>query len=522
MKRLLPILLACTMLLSACSSGSTSSTSTTSTGSTSGSEQASTELAMKDTLIIAQSADPTSLDPHVGKDAASTTVHTNIYNTLIEFDADMNPVPGLAESWEALSNKDTQFNLRQGVTFHNGEAFTAEDVKFSLERAAVTPAIAHLAGFIESVEIVDDYTVIVHSTEEYAPVLNNLSTPSVAIVCKSVVEELGDDAFVNPIGTGPYKFVEWNHGENVKLESYADYFGGESLTKNLVIRTIPEAAQRTIGLETGELDIAYDILPNDKSKVEENENLVVVERPSLSVTYTMLNNESEIFSDERVRQAVRYAIDIETIVDVIVSGAGTVVPNMIAPGIFGHNDDLEPYEYDVEKAKALLAEAGVAEGTKIKFYTADTQTRIEVAQVIQAQLDTIGLDVEISILEYATFYDAIANGEHDMAIFGFVTSTGDADYAFTSLYHSASHGITGNRAFYTNTYVDDLIDDARSSIDQDERIALYEEVQEIVLEECPYIPLYVQNILIGTNKNVEGFKAFATQYHKLYNVASYE
>ena len=516
MKKALAFVLAVMLALSGCGGQSSSSAA--------GGESsvAEGERVPKDTLIIAQSAESTTMDPHEGKDAASVCVHRHIFDTLVSFDADMNIVPAAAESWEILSNTSTQFNLRTDMKFHNGDPMTAEDVKFSLERAMNTPAISALVGFIDNVEIVDDHTIIVNSAEPFAPVLSNLAYPAVAIVDKAVVEELGDDAFTNPIGTGPYKFVEWNHGENIKLTANPDYYKGEPATKNLLFRVIPEGAQRTIGLETGELDLSYGILPNDMEKITSNSDLALYETSGMSVTYLMLNNQKDILKDVRVRQALRYAINIDEIVDVIVSGAGTPAPNMIAPGVFGYDDELSVYEYNPEKAKELLAEANFPTDTVLTVMTAENQTRSEILQVIQSQLEEVGVKIEIQSMEYGVFYDAIANGEHDIAIFGFVTSTGDADYAFSSLYHSDSHGINGNRAFYTNTHVDELIDSARATVDSDERLALYKEVQEIVYDECPYIPLFIQNVVVGANKNVEGFKPYPTDYHDLYNVVCYE
>ena len=271
MKRLFALALACLMLLSACGGGQSAEPG----GGDGG------PATYKDTLTWAQAADVTSLDPHVGKESCAVTVNTQIFSTLMRVTGDGDPQPSLAESYQQLDDTSWEFTIRQGVKFHDGTEMTLEDVKYSLDRAVASSYVNYVVSFIESVEITGDNTIVIHTVEPYVPILNNLSIPFTAIVPKAYIEEHGDEYFAqHPIGTGPYKMVEWNPGESIKLEAFDEYFGGTPKTKNLVMKVVPEAAQRVIAMETGEADIAYSITANDVSKIEENPDLVAVTRPS--------------------------------------------------------------------------------------------------------------------------------------------------------------------------------------------------------------------------------------------------
>ena len=232
----------------------------------------------KDTLVWAQGADVTSLDPHQGKETPAVEVTDQIFDTLTVVDAATGELqPQIAESWDQNSDTSYTFHIRQGVKFHDGSEVKAEDVKFSLDRAINSAAVSYIVDFIDKVDVVDDYTVNVELKAPYAPALRNLSVPFAAIVPKAVVEA-DEEAFkLHPIGTGPYKFVEWKQGDSVTLERFDDYYAGPAETQKLVMKVIPEASQRTIALETGEVDLAYDLLPNDLEKVRSNSDLQLFE-----------------------------------------------------------------------------------------------------------------------------------------------------------------------------------------------------------------------------------------------------
>jgi len=238
----------------------------------------------KDTLVIGQGADAKSLDPHASNDNPSSNIRVQIYDRLMDLDENGVPQPMLAESWERPDDKTIIFHLRKGVKFHNGDEMKASDVKFSLERALASPEVSHILAGINGVEVIDDYTVKVTTEKPMAAILNNLSHITIAILSERATKEAGDKFGQNPVGSGPYKFVSWQSGDRVTLEAFPEYWQGEAPVKNVVYRNIVEETNRTIGLETGELDIIYDIQGLDKNKLRDDERFVLIEGPQVSMT----------------------------------------------------------------------------------------------------------------------------------------------------------------------------------------------------------------------------------------------
>lgn len=510
----LSLVLALTVL-TGCTGGSEGKSEPNSSGAnTAGTEGSKEGSAVKDTLIWAQGADVTSLDPHVGKETAAVGVTCNIFDTLLTVDANNQPQPSIAESWEKVDDLTWTFKIRQDVTFHDGSKLTAEDVKFSLDRAIASPYVSYIVDFIASVTVDDEYSITIVTKNPYAPILSNLAVPFSAIIPKAAVEADEKGFQLNPIGSGPYKFVEWKQGEYVKLTANPDYFNGAPKTQNLQMRVILEGAQRNIALETGEIDIAYDIAPNDISKVRENESLQLYEGPSLSTYYLGLNMKKEAFANEKVRQAISYAIDRQAIIEGIAYGAGESAPSLIPTVAFGFSDKAKYYEYDLEKAKALMKEAGYENGFNARLLVNDNQTRVEVCQVLQSQLKEIGINIEIDVMEFGSFIEATSAGQHDMAYFAWTCSTSDADYTYYSLLHSSQQGAPGNRSFVDDAKVDELVEKGRSTIDPEERKAIYDELEEYLGEYIPYVNIYYSNINAGANKKVKDFVIAPTGYHR--------
>lgn len=476
------------------------------------------ETEYKDTLIWGQGADVTSFDPHIGKETPAVEVTDQIFDTLTVLDENGEVHPQIAESWEAISETEYAFKIKKGIKFHDGSEITVEDVKFSLDRAINSDYVAYIVNFIESVEIEDEETVLVKTKAPYSPILRNLAVPFAAIVPKAYIEEVGDDQFaLNPIGSGPYKFVSWSKGSNVKLTAFDDYFAGKAATQNLEMRVIPEAAQRTIALETGEIDVAYDIQANDINKVKDNSNLELMEDSGLTCWYMSFNQKKAPFDNKLVRQAIRHAIDMPTIIEALVYGAGQPAGDLIAPGVFGYSAS-EPYAFDVEKAKELLAEAGFADGFECTLWVNDNQSRIEICQAIADMLKKVNITCQVEIVEFGSFIQKTSNAEHDMAFFGWTTSTADADYSYYSLLHSTQQGPPGNRSFTDSKELDELIEKGRASMDNEERLAIYKQVEEYLHEESPNATLYYGNINVGMNAKVENFVLDPNGYHKLEKV----
>ena len=472
----------------------------------------------KNTLIWAQGADVTSLDPHQGKETPAVQVNTQIFDTLVTVDRETNEVvPQIAESWEQTDDQTYVFKIREGIKFHDGSDLTAEDVKFSLDRARNSAAVSYIVNFIEEVTVDDDHTVTVKTTAPYAPTLRNLAIPFAAIVPKAVVEA-DENAFIqNPVGSGPYKFVEWNHGDHVTLKAFDDYYAGKPETENLIMKVIPETSQRTIALETGEVDLAYDLAVNDIPKVNSDDKLTVYEIPSLTCWYVSMNMNKKPFDNPKVREAMSMAIDRQTIIDTINAGSGQTADAIIAPAVFGYYST-GVKEYNPTKAKELLAEAGYPNGFSTTLWVNDNQSRIEMCQAMQAMLLEVGVQCNLEVLEFGSFISRTTAGDHDLAYFGWTTSSGDADYSYYSLEHSTQQGAAGNRSFLADPDVDKLIEEARSNTNEEERKELYKELAIKLDEINNNIPVYYSSINVGANKKVEGFVMDANGYHSLEKV----
>lgn len=489
-------------------------------GGNSGGDQggSSTGTTYKDTLVWCQGSDVTSLDPHQGKETPAVAVTCQIFDTLVAVDPVTNElVPQIAEKWEQVDEVTYVFTIRQGVKFHDGSEVTVEDVKFSLERAINSAAVSYIVDFIDSVTITDEHTITIVTKYPYGPTLRNLAIPFAAIVPKALVEADEANFILHPVGSGPYEFVEWSQSDHITMKAFDDYYAGKAATENLIMRVVPETSQRLIALETGDVDLAYDLAVNDIPKVEDNSDLVANVISSLSCTYVSMNLNKAPFNDPKVREALTHAIDRQAIVDTINSGIGQPADAIIAPGVFGYYSTGVP-EYNPELSKQLLAEAGYPNGFKTTMICNDSQSRMEVATAVIAMLADVGVECELQTMEFGSYIDRTSNGEHELAIFGWTTSSGDADYTYYSLEHSSQQGAPGNRSFIADPEVDKLIEDARSSGDEATRKELYKQLAIKLAEYNNNINILYSALTAGASKNVEGFIMDVNGYHNLQNV----
>ena len=471
----------------------------------------------KDTLVVANIYDPRSLDPIVQNEVAASGAISHINQTLIDLTSDGNPIPLLAESFEQLDPTTYQFNLRKDVKFHNGDPFTAADVIYSIKRAQ-TPAgaaIKQYAEVIKEIEAPDDYTVIIKIEEPMTPFWGTISHTSLAIVNKRAVEEKGELYPLEPVGTGPFQFKDWVKNDTLTLERYEDYWGEKPAYKTLVIRCIPESVNRTIGLQTGEIDIAYLIPISDISRVEEHDDLYVVGGYDHSVCFMGINCEKEPWNNPKVREALALALDIDGARHSVFRGRSKTPVSIVPPSIKYHADELPMPKRDVERAKQLLEEAGVTLPLKAEIWSNSYKPRVDLAQIFQAQLKEVGIEVEAKVLEWGAYLDGLTLGEHDMYILGWVISTVDPDGIFSGIIHT--DGGSNYSRFYDKE-VDALIDQGKAIPDGPEREALYKKLQQIVADARPMLFLYNEENFFGLNKNVEGFVPSPKGYHDLTKV----
>lgn len=433
---------------------------------------------VKEELIIAQDGESKSLDIHQGNDGFSLRANRLIYSRLVEADENMQIHPGLAESWQQLDDKTMQFKLRKGIKFHNGDDFTAEDVKFSFERMMNSPRIAFVLPPIERIDVVDDYTVNIVTKTPFGPLLAHLSHPALGMVSKKLLTENPEALKEKPIGTGSYKFKEWIYGDKLVLEKNEDFYDkNERGLKYIVFKNVVEASNRAIGLETGEIDIATPISSVDEENIKNNPKLQLLTKPSISYSYIGMNMTKAPLNDIRVRKAINYAIDKQAIIDVILNGNGKIATSPIAPGVFGFTDKTKNYEYNVEKAKELMKEAGYENGFTTSILVFSGEANTQTAEIVQAYLKEIGIDLKIEIVEVSAYWDMTERGVHNLFLGSWGVVTGDADYGLYAMYHSSAKGGAGNRDFYENEKVDELLDKAKTEIDPETRKKLYEEAQ---------------------------------------------
>lgn len=463
------------------------------------------------TVVIALTDDPPSGDPHKTRGANGGHLLFNLYDGLVALSGDMKEItPALATEWEQIDDQTWRFTLRQGVKFHNGEDFTAESVKYSVERLLDPNAVRFNSPFqlLGEVEIVDDYTVIIHTKKPDPSFLGNLS--SLHMVPPEYTASVSEEEFgSNPVGTGPYRFVEWTLGQQLVLEANDDYWGGRPEVDRLIFRPIPEASTRLAELQAGTVDIitrlSYDAVPI----VEQDPNLRVEASTGRRTVFMHMDllNGAEPLQDVRVRQAMSYAIDRPLLIDAVLGGYGTPLATIFRPDMFGYTSELEPYPYDPERARELLAEAGYPDGFDIRFMTSDgiINKGVEVAEALAGMLGEVGIRVEVLPVSLQTMRNMyIGNPEpasgkvEPLFMFNYGAPIPDATSPLTSLIKTG-----GIETFFSNPEYDALIDTYASEMDVEKRTEVAHTIQQRLYEDLPVIALYLQQDLYGVNERVE-------------------
>ncbi|ABR48046.1 extracellular solute-binding protein, family 5 [Alkaliphilus metalliredigens QYMF] len=477
-------------------------------------------------LTVAQMAEPASLDVAAVSDVTSYWVIEQTGDRLVRLDNDMNLVPDLAENWEWIDDLTLEFYLREGVKFHNGEDFTAHDVEFTLKRRLDpdfgSPNFAFARDIdVDSIEVVDDYTIRFSTSRPYAPILFNMAHSSGVILNQKAVEEHGEDYGQNPVGTGPFKFVEWTPGNHVLLERFDEYWGGPADYEELQFRFITSSSNRLIELETGNVHIAESIAPSDLGAVESNNNMSLMRGMSVTTNYFGLNNNREPFNDVRVRQAMNYAIDVDTLIGVVYEGLGSAATapmntQVLDPG--DRSDEIYQYGYDPDKARELLEEAGYPDGFEFSIMIDSNDTRVHTAEIVQNYLGEIGIKANIENVEWAVLLERAGNeNDYDAVIMSWTTSTGDPEMASRPFYPPFA-GAAGNRVFYQNHEVETILTEAMAETDISVREDMYIDAQIIIAQEAPWVFLHFGEQAVGIRSSIEGFELHPGQRHRLYDV----
>lgn len=514
MKKLLVIALALMMLFSivGCKQATTGGDAekpeaTDAAAATAGSESEVKATAIpandirKDTLVVAIQAEPQTIDPYAASHDTTFISSETIFESLLK-NVDGELQPWLATGYEVVDDLTIKFTLRDDVYFHDGNKMTADDVVFSLCYAAQSSFTSTLFGAIDvdNTKAIDDTTVEVKLKYAYAPLLEAIASHRGAIISKTAYETMGADAFGRaPVGTGPMKFKQWVAGDRIELEGFDQYWGEKPAFDNMTIRVILEASSRAIELETGGVDIAFQISPVDWSRLQENPDTKMITGNSMGMTYLCFNNSMEPYNNELVRKAIAYAIDVEAVAKTAYQNQADAADSFIAKSIPGYKQE-GPWEYNPEKSKALLKEAGYENGLEVKFITFQQQYYNACIEIIQNMLSEVGITCTIDMVDLATFTSMNNAGELPMTVMANSASINDPASALVAWPLARTISLRHN-----DQHVQDLLDQGVQTYKMEDRIPIYEELQDYLWEKLYILPLAYPITGYGARANVGNF-----------------
>lgn len=470
-----------------------------------------TTAAPPDTLTMALDTNPTSLDPRLATDAVSHRLTQLLYVSLVQSDPHGEFVPHLAERWEFPDDRTVVFHLRRGVRFHHGPELTSADVQYTFDSIRDPALRSPLAGGLDPIariEAPDPHRVIFRLKAPYAPFL---SAVGVGIVPRGLAAA-GHDLVRNPVGAGPFRFVRWIPHERIELAASPEYFEGRPPVARLVLRVIPDGTTRLLEMQRGGVDLLVGgITPEALPRLAALPAVAVLEAESNSVSYLGFNLEDPVLRDVRVRRAIAHAVDRQIILDGLLMGRGVLATGLLPPGHWAYAGDVPRYPYDPERARRLLAEAlgpeGAARPLPLTYKTAALEQSKALGEVLQEQLARVNIRLDIRSYEWGTLYADIKNGTFQLYALGWIGIT-DPDIYYHA-FHTASLPPKGaNRNRYRNPALDRLLDLGRATLDRDGRRAIYRDVQRIVAEDLPYVPLWHSRIFAAHRRHVAGFRLY--------------
>ena len=483
----------------------------------------------EDVLIVGKPDDASGLDPALISDGESSQICRNLFDTLVRHASDsMKLEPALAVSWKHSPDGLTwTFHLRKGVKFHDGTPFNAQAVVDNYSRQLQSthplrfpgnrfPYWADIWGtnpcLIDSIEADGDSVVRFQMHEVVAPFVENLAMPFFGIVSPAALKQYGSDSFKHPVGTGAYKFVEWLPRERIVLEANPDYWDGPPQMKKVKFVPIKDATSRQLQLEAGKIHLITGVSLEKVEKLSLNRAVKVITQPGMNVGYLAMNNEDEHFRQPLVREAICHAIERKEIAKALYRGLAVVAESHLPPMIWGQAE-LPAYEYNPDKARQLLAQAGYPDGFKTElWYMSAARTYYPdpkvMGEVLQAMLADVGVEVDLKAVDWGSYLERVGKGEHQMALGGWVGDTGDPDnYLYVMLDDNNVNRQRGgsNLCLFKNPDVHQRLLKARQIVIQEERAKLYSEAQVFIHQSCPSLPLVHAPQVAATHPNLEGF-----------------
>ncbi len=504
--RILALVLGTLMLLSACAPSQpqgggqgTPAPAPTNNGGTPATAAPSTPG--KDDLIVAVSTEPSSLDPHNVNMVTAFMIGQHVIDRLFVADAEYNITPSLAEKYEWLDDTTLQVKIREDVDFSNGQHMTADDVVYSIQRACTMSQSAATFDYFDGPNTVkvDEYTVNIKLKAPYPNALRVLCGGRGGIVCKSAIEEMGEDAYGRaPVGSGAFIVTNWSSGDRIELTRNDNYWGDKPAYKDLTFRIITENASRTIEVETGGVDIAWDIGSDDVARLEADPNVNIVRGASSTMNHIVINSVNfDTLKDPKVREAMHMALDMDAIVAVAFKGYATVAESL-SPNSTTEFAKVGPTAYDPEGAKALIAESGFDTSTPIVLQIYKNQQIQSMAEIIANMWTAVGLNVQIEVVDRATMVTNNSSGKTPMCITSVTCSDGNIESVFRQ-WEKPETGFTDDEALIA------AIKAAKGIMDDAERKAAYAELQQQCWDLNTVIPIATGENIFGVRSNVQGF-----------------
>jgi peptide/nickel transport system substrate-binding protein len=501
--RSLALVLVLALGIAALSGCSTPTSSTTTTGPT----------VDKDTFTYAQGADPRGLDPALVDDGESSKIIVNIYESLLKYASDSTAVqPSLAESWTVSPDGLTYtFKLRQGVKFHDGTDFNADAVKFNIDRQIPPLVTADMSygpfvfGSVKNVVVVDPMTVKINLTQKNSAFLANLAMSLAAPMVSPTALKAGNNSVMEaPVGTGPYKFVKWNKGENVVLIRNDDYWGDKAIIKNVVFRIIPDNSARVLALNNGEVDMIDGIDATVVNTVESGGSKLF-QAPGMNVNYMAYNTTSALFKDAAARIGVSQAINVDELVTSLYQGYAEKATTILPTFVPGYDGTVAQVSYDPTAAKAALAKAGITKIHMIAYTNPrpyNPATGASLATAIQGYLQKVGVECTIDTFDWTTYKEKVKAGDYDIMFYGWIGDNGDPDNFLNLL---ADKDPSMNTARWQDpTYIAN-IKKALAMPNGPERNAAYGAMEKYVAERAIWLPISHAKTLAAYRPNVSGF-----------------